>query len=58
MDLTERVANVPDAVRLLTKGDRGALAVPVPSSLHVLAMFQEDRRYLYTPESDSKRTSP
>lgn len=32
MDLTERVAKVPDAVRLLTKGDRGALAVPVPSS--------------------------
>ena len=32
MDLTERVAKVPDAVRLLTKDDRGALAVPVPSS--------------------------
>jgi hypothetical protein len=32
MDLTDRAVNVPDAVRLLTRGDRGALAVPVPSS--------------------------
>ena len=37
IDLTDRVANVPDAVRRLTRGDRGALAVPVPSSLHMLA---------------------
>lgn len=59
MDLVDLVANVPDAVRLLTKGERGpTLAVPVSSSASVLARDQRYSSQKFIPESDSKTTAP
>lgn len=42
MDLFERAANVPEAVRLLITGERGpALAVPVPVPSSALALVYD-----------------
>jgi hypothetical protein len=57
MDLAGRV-NVPDAVRFLTRGERGpALAVPVPSSGTVLDGEKNFGCQAYVPESDPKITA-